>query len=630
MATDSRVGTTIAGYRIESVLGRGGMGVVYLAEQVALGRKVALKVLAPELAGDPKFRERFLRESRLAASIEDPNILPVHEAGESGGALFIAMRYVRGTDLRRLIDEEGPLPPDRVVSVLTQVASALDAAHAEGLIHRDVKPGNVLVVPGTPDKVYLADFGLTRRASSDSGLTGTGQFVGTLDYAAPEQFTGEPLTPRTDVYSLGCVAYECLVGEPPFPRDREAAVLHAHLHEPPPRPTAKRPELPEAIDAVVAKAMAKKPKERYARAGELAAAVGLVVHERTGTAVRRLRGRLVLVGMLALVAISLGSGLILANRGSNRQGIHTSSSHGSHSVGPRLPLNSIVRVDPVSLRIVPVARGITGRPNRNPAMTTGEGSVWLYYLPTLWRVDESTGVATSTAAGEAPLTIAVGYRTVWLSGVATSGGGGSSKMAARFDPSTLLKLKAFGPFSSSIYALAVGEGALWAGLSDGNLARIDGRTGKFREIPLGNSVDLVAVGLGSVWAVDRLGGTCYRVDSHDTGSVAKIPMRGGLDDIAVGEGAAWLLDKASGTVTPIDADSNTPGSLIRVGTDPSDIAAGLGAVWVTDQTEGVIYRIDPLTHAKSRIRIGVPLAAVAVDTSGGAVWVAVEAHPHPL
>jgi serine/threonine protein kinase len=316
MATiDSRIGTTIAGYRIDSVLGRGGMGVVYLAEQVALDRKVALKVLAPELAEDPRFRERFLRESRVAASLEDPNILPVHEAGEADGALFIAMRYVRGTDLRRLIDDHGPLEPARAVAILSQVASALDAAHAEGLIHRDVKPGNVLLVPGAPDKAYLADFGLTKRAISDSGVTGTGQFVGTLDYAAPEQFTGHPLTPATDVYSLGGVLYECLVGEPPFPRDREAAILHAHLNELPPKPTAKRPELPQAIDAVVAKAMAKKPEDRYNTAGALAAAAteaavpdidrAPAVPSRRRVRTGALMGAVTIVAAAAIVAVVL-------------------------------------------------------------------------------------------------------------------------------------------------------------------------------------------------------------------------------------------------------------------------------------------------------------------------------------
>jgi serine/threonine protein kinase len=183
MATDSRIGTTLAGYRIERLIGRGGMGSVHRAEDQAMGRKVALKILSSELASDPRFRERVIRESRLAASIEDPNIVPIYEAGESEGTLFIAMRYVEGTDLKALIEREGALAPERTVSILAQVASALDAAHDKGLVHRDVKPANILVLPATrssrTDKVYLSDFGLTKRASSDSGLTGTGQFVGT-------------------------------------------------------------------------------------------------------------------------------------------------------------------------------------------------------------------------------------------------------------------------------------------------------------------------------------------------------------------------------------------------------------------------------------------------------------------
>jgi len=206
MAIDSRIGTILAGYRIERLIGRGGMGSVYLAEDQAMGRRVALKILSSELASDQAFRDRFIRESRVAASIEDPrdrfiresrvaasiedpNIVPIYEAGESEGTLFIAMRYVEGTDLKALIDREGALAPERVVSILGQVASALDAAHDQGLVHRDVKPANVLVLQASrtsrADKVYLSDFGLTKRVSSDSGLTGTGQFVGTLDYAAP-------------------------------------------------------------------------------------------------------------------------------------------------------------------------------------------------------------------------------------------------------------------------------------------------------------------------------------------------------------------------------------------------------------------------------------------------------------
>jgi serine/threonine protein kinase len=286
MATDARIGSELAGYRIEGVLGRGGMSVVYLARHQRLDRRVALKVLAPDLAEDERFRERFIRESRIAAGLEHPNVIPVYEAGEADGLLFIAMRYVRGTDLRSLIKAEGSLDPARVVHLLSQVAGALDAAHTDGLVHRDVKPANILIAPpvekAAREHVYLSDFGLTKRSSSESGITATGQFVGTLDYAAPEQFEGKPLDGRTDIYSLGCVLYEALTGEVPFRRDQDAAMMFAHLMSPPPTATEANPELPDAIDPVVARAMAKRPEDRYPTAGELVgaarSALGLPVH----------------------------------------------------------------------------------------------------------------------------------------------------------------------------------------------------------------------------------------------------------------------------------------------------------------------------------------------------------------
>src|SRR6266568_4285951 len=276
MSVDPRVGSELAGYRIDQLIGRGGMGVVYLAEDLTLGRKVALKLLAPELAQDPKFRERFVRESRLAASLEHPNIITIYEAREREGLLYIAMRYVQGTDLKALIESEGALSQARTIAILSQVASALDSAHAEGLIHRDVKPGNILITPGSKpgsaDRVFLSDFGLTKRATSDSGITATGQFVGSLDYAAPEQFEGKTLDGRADQYSLACVLYECLTGEVPYQRDNEAALVYAHLLSEPPKPNAGNPEVPAAIDRVVAKGMAKKPEDRYASCTDLVTA----------------------------------------------------------------------------------------------------------------------------------------------------------------------------------------------------------------------------------------------------------------------------------------------------------------------------------------------------------------------
>src|SRR5437764_8507831 len=246
MDVDVRLGSRIAGYQIESLLGRGGMSVVYLAEHVRLGRKVALKILSPDLARDTRFRERFVRESRIAAGLDHPNVIPVYEADETDGVLFIAMRYVRGTDLKTLIRSDGALDPGRTIRLLAQAASALDAAHSEGLVHRDVKPGNILIAQGAEgeEHVYLSDFGLTKRPSSESGITATGQFVGTLDYAAPEQFEGKTLDARTDVYSLGCVLFESLTGEVPFRRDQDAAIMFAHLMQDPPLLTEKRSDLP--------------------------------------------------------------------------------------------------------------------------------------------------------------------------------------------------------------------------------------------------------------------------------------------------------------------------------------------------------------------------------------------------
>jgi serine/threonine protein kinase len=277
MATYLPTGTQIAGYRVESLIGRGGMAVVYRAEHLRLGRRVALKLIAPEFAEHEKFRQRFMRESRLAAAIDHPNILPVYEADEAEGLLYIAMRYVEGTDLKGLLAEQGRLATRQVLSILAQVASALDVAHARGLIHRDVKPGNILLTPGPdadePHHVYLADFGLTKRSSSDSGLTGAGQFVGTIDYVAPEQITGKPVGPQADIYALGCVLFECLTGTIPFERDDDLAVLWAHLQEPPPSVTSRNPVLPTAVDVVLATAMAKSPEDRFSTCRQLMGAL---------------------------------------------------------------------------------------------------------------------------------------------------------------------------------------------------------------------------------------------------------------------------------------------------------------------------------------------------------------------
>jgi predicted Ser/Thr protein kinase len=278
-SSGTRIGTEIAGFRIESVLGRGGMSVVYLAEQMRLGRKVALKILASGLIErDESFRNRFLQESRVAASLDHPNIIPIYDAGEVEGSLYIAMRYVEGRDLAQILEQEGPLGLGRTIFILDQVARALDAAHERDLVHRDVKPANVLLV-GNSDRVYLTDFGVAKPITS-GGLTRTGLFIGTPDYSAPEQIEGREVDARTDVYALTAVLYSCLTGLAPYARNTEVAVLQAHLLEPPPRIKDQRPDLPRGLDRVIATGMAKLQDDRYPTCGDLLAAAEAAAHER--------------------------------------------------------------------------------------------------------------------------------------------------------------------------------------------------------------------------------------------------------------------------------------------------------------------------------------------------------------
>jgi len=333
------VGETFGGYTIESLLGRGGMGTVYLATHRRLARKVALKVIAPELASDDDFRARFLRESQLAASLDHPNVIPIYDADEVDGVLYLAMRYVSGRSLQALIRDGGPLSPTETLRIAEQVGGALDAAHDAGLVHRDVKPANILIAePG--DHAYLCDFGLAKRAGSQ-GLTQAGSFLGSVDYCAPEQVDGRTLDGRADVYSLGCVLFYCLAGRPPYLRETDVAVLHAHLHDPPPPLSEVRPDLPRALDMVLAKAMAKSRDERYPTAGALvsgfkkavAGAVAFVDEEATRLApmptpldetrvtMRRPRvtspHRRLVVAVILVAVLGGATATVFATRGSN-------------------------------------------------------------------------------------------------------------------------------------------------------------------------------------------------------------------------------------------------------------------------------------------------------------------------
>jgi Protein kinase domain len=269
-SVDLSAGDEFAGYRIEQSLGRGGMGVLYLAVEPGLERRVALKLIAPEAASDQVFARRFSEESKIAASIEHPNVVPIYAAGEEDGIPFIAMRYVSGSDLGRRLSREGRLDPAAAAGLIAQVGNGLDAIHAAGLVHRDVKPANVLLSDtGGEDHAYITDFGVARNVATESGLTQTGRFVGTLDYVAPEQISGGAVDARADVYALGCLLFKLLTGEVPYPRDGEAARLYAHLNDPPPAPSLQATAVPMALDDVVIRAMSKTPEDRYPSAGDL-------------------------------------------------------------------------------------------------------------------------------------------------------------------------------------------------------------------------------------------------------------------------------------------------------------------------------------------------------------------------
>ena len=299
----------VTGYRFESAIGRGGMGVVYRATQLALDRPVAIKLIAPERVTDPVFRARFKRESRLAAAIEHVNVIPVYEAGEDDGVLFIAMRLVEGLrpDLAAVLASDGRIEPERATAILAQFAAAIDAAHARGLIHRDIKPANILLTFDQPEHVYLTDFGVAKQVGAATSATGTGQWVGTMDYLAPEQIRGVNVDGAVDIYAATCVLCRCLTGQVPFPRDNEAAQLWAHVNATPPAPSQLVGSLPNAIDSVIARGMAKDPRDRYGSAAELARAcskaLDVPVPDAAATP-ERFRSPLAATGEVAPTAVS--------------------------------------------------------------------------------------------------------------------------------------------------------------------------------------------------------------------------------------------------------------------------------------------------------------------------------------
>jgi serine/threonine-protein kinase len=345
-------GSEFAGYRIVSEVGRGGTATVWLADHEGLSRRVALKILSPELAEDDAFRSRFSQEARITAGLEHPNVLPVYDAGEWEGLLYIAMRYVDGTDLASLISREGALPLDRALALVAQVAAALGAAHAKGLVHRDVKPANVLVDPGAglggSDHAYLADFGLARPSLGVSGLTRAGELYGTIDYMAPEQLSGGVVDARTDVYSFSCLVYESLTGVPPFKRDTIVATAAAHLHEDPLPPSHLRPGLTPELDRAVMQGLSKSKDERPSSATALldntGGAPGAVAKKTEPVGPKRtLRNLWIGVGLL--IVIVAGAFTLAKSRGNGASVGSPSSTPPSPSGTPTTATGSVLLRD---------------------------------------------------------------------------------------------------------------------------------------------------------------------------------------------------------------------------------------------------------------------------------------------
>ncbi|MDQ3379611.1 MAG: protein kinase [Actinomycetota bacterium] len=624
-STDAVVGSELAGYQIEALIGRGGMGAVYRAEELTLGRKVALKVIAPELGGDSRFRERFLRESRIAASLDHPHIVPIFKAGDEDGALFLAMRYVEGTDLAKLLHEGGALDPVRAISLLEQVAEALDAAHEKGLVHRDVKPSNILVaVAGGKEHCYLADFGLTKRTGSLSGISAPGDVVGTLEYVAPEQITGGDVEAQADLYSLGCVLYECLTGQPPFPRATDVALLWAHVHEEQKRASEVRPELPRAIDSVLGRALAKEPGRRFETAGELVSAarsaLGLVETSPAPPSTRRFA--IPAAVALVVVAVAVLGFLFMRDSGS-----------GLTSVSP----NAVGVIDPSTNELVDeVAVGIDPE-----SIAVGAGGVWVANVEdeTVSRIDpaarelERGGIAVGDYASD----VTVGAGTVWVAL-------GALAELARINPEQNEAASAIPALGAGVScgapraSVTVGGGAVWFACEAADLGRIDTRTGAARRVGLEAGIltspnavlpifsDIV-YGLERLWILNRAANAVIEIDTATIQRQRDITVGNAPSAIAVSADSLWVTNFEDDTVTriAITAPGQTPTlTTIPVGDGPVDVAFGEGGVWVISSLDGAVTRIDP-ESGDVTATIGIGNEPQRVATGEGAVWVTVRA-----
>jgi DNA-binding beta-propeller fold protein YncE/predicted Ser/Thr protein kinase len=598
---DFAIGSEVAGYRIEALLARGGMGVVYRATHLGLERPVALKVIARELADRDGFRERFLRESRLAARLDHPAVVPIYDSREVDRELVVAMRLIEGGDLRGLIDREGPLAPQRALDLLGQVADALDAAHAAGIVHRDVKPHNILV---EGDRAYLSDFGLAK-AFDESGATGDASVVGTAHYMSPEQWRGDSIGPTADVYSLGCVLYEALTGVAPFAR-AEADT---------------EPELPQGVEEAIRRATAKDPGDRYRSAGELIASAragagsevrptAVLSHDRSErTTVPNasqgwigLKGRraaLWIFSGFAVIAIAIGAALFLL-LSSNGPSVSapiavgtpplriTADGQGAWVTSERD--GTVTRLDPDSgkqLRQVSLRRGISG---------IAIGSQWLWVTDPrrheLLRLDAKTlrqQQAIPIPGAPGPIALSADPPRVW---VADEDGKGIAVVNAASDR----RIRTLLPPLAAPLRLAVGAGGLWASSSStASVRRIDlGTLEPGEPILAGPRPAGITIAQGAVWVTNPPRGTVTEIDPSLREVRAQVDVGSKPGGIDAGTSAVWIANAADGTVSKIALDSGeVEGEPIGVGPEPAAVAVGGEAVWVANNGDGTVTRIEP-------------------------------------
>jgi YVTN family beta-propeller protein len=565
-------GSVVAGCRIEGEVGRGGMGVVYRATQLSLQRSVALKLIAPELTTAPDFRERFKRESRLAASIEHPNVIPVYEAGEADGVLYLIMRFIEGTDLRALIRSEGRLDTGRATAIVAQVAAALGAAHRRGLIHRDVKPANVLIDSGGGrEHAYLTDFGIARDVEATSALTRTGMVVGTLDYIAPELLQDGGADGRSDVYALGCVLFEVLTGQVPFPRDSDVAKMFAHLNEPVPSLREVRPEVPDDLAELARTAMAKDPKERFGTADELAAALAGPVTPPSGT----------------------------APAAAPPAPTAPAPAPTEPAPPPTEPAPPVAPPPPTTPReTAPAPQGPAPTapappPDTGPTAPIGPGAT-----PT------EPAVTTPLAGRAAPparrrrtglIAAAAAVLVAGVVAVVLLAGGGSEEEG--------------GSGGGQTGGGAGGEGS--AELSPRALEPVD----------VGTGADGVAAGEGSVWVANKERNTVARVDPSSRRVQGSTPVGGNPDSLAIGEGGVWVTNTDDDNISLIEPGSARVEKNVLVGDAPEGIAVGKGAVWVANSGDGTVSRVDPESGQARSAQVGSEPIQLAFDSSD--VWVTV-------